>query len=921
MDTSTLKDKLGRFGRTLALLLNRGLMYQKSHPMVRDSIKDVHKWAEILFNQISPVVFILNRELFYIDEEQLDPRINVKRIAHIFKTHGLQSVSFEAGLTESEIDIFIEIFAHMTSETNAETVKKELLKKGAYNIRVNHVLYKKVTEDDQVISREALKQVTPSMEDDDSESRKKFMDTLLETILTDEFANTLNIKSLLDNPGEVSKNMIKADLASVKEFESSGPGGAQGLSGAASSDGGGTGGGVPDGAVAGTGGSGIPGTGGGGGVPGTGGGDGIPGTGGGGGIPGTGGGGGIPGTGGGGGVPGTGGGDGIPGTGGGGLADTPGSGGVPDGAAAGTDGSGMPGTGDGSGAPGSAMARAGGSGMPDAGSGGGGAPGGAVAGAGGGGMPGADGEVIDMPLADEASSSSASTTGRVAEGLVAGSHGHMLLHQLDLMQQEVRKHLEGGGDISLEELANAVFEMKKQLFEDIQTQKALGIAYANEEAIVDNINELTDQVLLSLIHEEYNEGKITTQRLAQIITRLIPDTNDLKRLMPQIKQVLMDAGMSPEVYLELVDELKLSFQNEDLARIIEESSEAIGVDSEDLIQELKDDSGQAAKLIYLASEIRKGGGDEAALSDILVDYVEKLTNEAAKDGEGGEDHLRKVISDVESTVLGQLASMDVGQDVLLRMEERINDRMDSMLDRMRVEWLRTQAGNIKREKTKPLTVLQTIEHNVGDDETMVEILKAVRAKVEEDELEENNFSDIHLEIERQKAILAERAENIEKPEGVLSPNELMFILEKEIARANRYNAPFSALAFSFVHIKPKMKALENLVSEEAVMNAALDKLVNTIREGDYLGQAGKNKMVALLPMQIHDEAKQALGRMMALLNNEPLMVNEIPVNVRVAGVFSEFDQERTPTAQVFAKSLTNQLMDMVSRLKNIQVLF
>ncbi|MEJ2157818.1 MAG: hypothetical protein P8X96_21010, partial [Desulfobacteraceae bacterium] len=524
-------------------------------------------------------------------------------------------------------------------------------------------------------------------------------------------------------------------------------------------------------------------------------------------------------------------------------------------------------------------------------------------------------------LPGEGSQSHGPAGGAIADGIKMGNHGQMLLHQLDLMQQEVRKHLEGGGDISLEELAEAVFEMKKQLFEDIQTQKALGIAYANEDAILDNINELTDQVLLSLIQEEYDDGKITTQRLAQIIMRLLPDAKDLKRLMPQIKQVLLSSGMPPEDYLALVDELKLSFQNEDLARIIAESSEAIGVDSDELIQELKDDTGQAAKLIYLASEIRKGGGDEATLADILVDYVEKMADDAVKDSSGGEAHLKKVISNVESSVLGQLSKMDVGQDVLLRMEERINDRMDSIVDKMRVEWLRNQAGTIKQQKTKPLTVLQTIEHNIGDDESMAEILKAVRAKVEKGEIEENNFSEIHLEIDRQKKMLAVQAESQEKPEGVLSPKELLFILEKEIARANRYDAHFSALAFSFVDIKPKMQALKNLISDEAVANAALEKMVNTIREVDFVGQAGKNKLVALLPMQAYAEAKQALGRIMNLLNNEPLMVNEVPVKLRVAGVAAEFDPERAATAQAFAKTLTNQLSDMVYRLKNIQVLF
>lgn len=888
MDTTTTKDKLARFGRSMALLLNRCLMYQKSHPMVKDSIKDVHQIAELLFKKISPVVFILNREQFYVDEEQLDPRLNVKRIAHLFKIHGIQSVSFETGLTLSEIDIFVDIFSSMTTTTNADNIKKGLIKRGAYSVKVNHVLYKKVTEDDQVVSREALQQVTPSMEDDDSESRKKFMDTLLETILTEEFANTLNIKSLLANPGQVSKNMIKADLASAQQLDQGGPsvagGGQESATGMAAA-GDGTGAGEPGIGDATGAGAGAPGGGSGVEVAGRDGRSGASGA----GRGGT----GVGGR-------GTGGGGAGPGEG-------LGPGGFGDGSGTGGHGTGVGGTG------GAASA----------------APGGEASSA-----TALQGGTTDLKTKPAVGRGGLEGTGGGSgKGTAAGmkaappagakGHGHMLLHQLDLMQQEVQKHLEGGGDISLEELADAVFEMKKQLFDDIQTQKALGIAYSNENAIVDNINALTDQVILKLIQEEYKDGNITTQRFAQIILRLIPEAKDLKRLLPKIKNVLLEAGMAPEAYLELVDELKRELQNEDLSRIIEESSEAIGVDSSEIIDELKEDSGQAAKLIYLASEIRKGGGDESALSDILVDYVEQMTSQAAQkaDKEGGDDHLKKVISNVESTVLGQLAKMDVGQDVLARMEDRINNRMDSIVDKMRVQWLQTQAGKLKKEHAKPLTVLQTLEQNVGDDEELGEIMKAVRAKVDKGEVEENNFPELHAEINRQKKRLAEIAAQQDFPEGVLSPSELMFILDKEIARANRYNAPFSALAFSFVNAKPQMKALENIVTADAVMNAALEKLVNTIREVDYIGQIGKNKMVALLPMSALPEAKQALGRVMNLLHNEPLVVKEVPVQLRVAGVAAEFDAEQTPDAQVFAKKLSNQLMDMVSRLKNIQVLF
>jgi hypothetical protein len=59
--------------------------------------------------------------------------------------------------------------------------------------------------------------------EDEAKTRKMFMDTLLESVLTEEFAKTLNIETLMANPGAVSSNMIQADLESVSS--QAGPGG------------------------------------------------------------------------------------------------------------------------------------------------------------------------------------------------------------------------------------------------------------------------------------------------------------------------------------------------------------------------------------------------------------------------------------------------------------------------------------------------------------------------------------------------------------------------------------------------------------------------------------------------------------------------------------------------------------------------
>ncbi len=808
MEPNKHKANLARFGRSLALLLNRGMMYQKSHPMVRDSITEVHKAAREILANSAPVVFILNREQFYIDEEPLDPRINARRIASLFESHGIQSISFEHGLTTGELDVFIEIFSSLTMLQKAEHIKKSLFSKGAYHIKINHVLYKKVTEDDQIISREALKSVTPDIDEGDNRNRKRFMDTLLESVLTEEFASSLNIQNLLANPSAVSQNMIDADLASVEHTLL--PGSGQSTTGS-----------MADGSQSAAG-------------------------------------------------------------------DAAGGKGLPGGAAtgAGSAGPGVGGTG-GSGGGTAGSARAGG------------------------------------PAA-KASTASQKAGGPAAEE--SAGHGPMLLHQLDLMRQEVEKHLEGMGDVSLENLAEAVFNMKKKLFEGIETQKALGIAYMNESAIIDNVNELSDKVLIRLIQDEYKDGNISIARLALIITRLVPQASELKRLLPQIKKALLDQGMMLAEYLDLIHELKNELKSEELARILQESSDAIGVDSEGLIAEVKQNPAQSAKLIYLASEIRKGTGDDSALADILVDYVEQLGQQMARDAgdddaAGGEEHLKKVLGEVESTLIQQLGRMDVDNDVLLRIEERINSRMESMLDSMRIEWLKTKSASEKAAQYKPLTVLQTLEQSVTEDEELTDILKVVREKVESGEIGENDFSRIHSEIISQKKLFKAPADGLPMPDGVLNPDELMFVINKEIARANRYDAPFSALAFSFVAAKPKMKALRSLINTEEVMHAALEKMTATLREVDYIGQIGKNKIVALLPMIGMPKAKKALERIMNLLHSQPLDVHGVPVYLRVAGVASDFDPEKTPDTGAFAKHLSNQLMDMVARVKNIQVLF
>ena len=97
--------------------------------------------------------------------------------------------------------------------------------------------------------------------------------------------------------------------------------------------------------------------------------------------------------------------------------------------------------------------------------------------------------------------------------------------------------------------------------------------------------------------------------------------------------------------------------------------------------------------------------------------------------------------------------------------------------------------------------------------------------------------------------------------------------------------------------------------------------VGYFREVDIIGQIGKNKFVIVLPTIDLENGKKALGRILRQMHARPLSVGGIDVELRLAGVVTGYDPQLTTDASAFAKLMVNQLTEMVTRVKNIQVLF
>jgi hypothetical protein len=145
------KDLTNKVGRTFALLFNRMAMYNLDHPYTIQSLAEFSTVIDEGLAVYSPIVIIMHQDQFFIEEEPLDSRINTSKMLQHFKKAGINSVSFEKGLGEEELKTFAPIFIDTANYADTDAMKAACTQQGVDKIKINHVFYTKVTENDEVV--------------------------------------------------------------------------------------------------------------------------------------------------------------------------------------------------------------------------------------------------------------------------------------------------------------------------------------------------------------------------------------------------------------------------------------------------------------------------------------------------------------------------------------------------------------------------------------------------------------------------------------------------------------------------------------------------------------------------------------------------------------------------------------------------
>ena len=717
-------------------MFNRVTMYKMDHPFTNQSIDDVYKTITDSLNDLSPIALTFNRGRFYIEEELLDPRLHTQKMESHFKKAGIESISFEKGVRKAELDDFVNIFTDLNTYPDAASMKSALSGKMVSNLKINHVLYKKVTADDEVVSKEKLDDLNKSSQDGDSAKMYgEVVNMMAESILAEEVQKSISLEAIVSNPGKVSKDIIDQDLL---------------------------------------------------------------------------------------------------------------------------------------------MAQ-------------------------------------NDPV----------------EAQPAGAH---IADQLVQFKNEVQKASEETDNLNLSEFADAVFDLKKQLIEGIQAQKALGIYYENETQIIDEANALSDRAIIQLARDEYKNGAISVQRFALILKRLIPEPNELRRLLPQLSEAMLEEGMSKADFFSLIEELGKELQNDDLVGFVKEGAKDIGISSEELISEFKNDPTGAAELIYLASEIRKGTGDETILTDLLVEYIERLGSkiviqDANPQEKENDNHLKGVIANIESEIVSKLENKGIEPDVLQAVEQKLTERMEACFKNIKADWeSRLDSSTVEKEEGNK-TILKMLEEGAEEDEELYRILKQIRLSINERGIDENNFQQLFGEIQRLRQLQEESEAQSQSgkktslPNGILSYNHTKLFIEKEVSRCLRYQIPFSVMTISIDKIIPKQEIPKGCIDGHQINKYVTDELLNILRHADLVGILTKKIRVILFPMTDSHNAKIAMSRILKGLNSKDFTINDISFSVKFAGAVTSFDVDETPDSASFIHAAEKEHDDFLIRLRNVQDLY
>lgn len=217
-------------GKSFVLLFNRVSMYGPGHPFSVQAVEEFYRSVSDLLKTASPVVLMHSRGQFFLEDEPLDPSLNYFKMSSHFKKANVSSIAVSQGLEKREIEEFVKVFLDVRSYPTADAMKAAAAARQITHIRINHVSYQKVTEDDEVVSKSAAAAALALGDElQASQNCQEALGMIAGRLLVDEIEQGFSLKALISDPPGFARRLAGHDAADRSGTAGAGSGPAAGM--------------------------------------------------------------------------------------------------------------------------------------------------------------------------------------------------------------------------------------------------------------------------------------------------------------------------------------------------------------------------------------------------------------------------------------------------------------------------------------------------------------------------------------------------------------------------------------------------------------------------------------------------------------------------------------------------------------------
>lgn len=147
-------------GRQFNSALTNTTAYGGAHPVTHRSCETFLAQLEKTMTSLDMLTLMLDRGSLFVEDFAVDGKFNATRLVIAFRSLGLQSITFGKDVASSDIECVMQVLSNFDDFDGLEAVKAHLEASEVNGIRVNHIVLRKFTEDDEMISREGLEDLT-----------------------------------------------------------------------------------------------------------------------------------------------------------------------------------------------------------------------------------------------------------------------------------------------------------------------------------------------------------------------------------------------------------------------------------------------------------------------------------------------------------------------------------------------------------------------------------------------------------------------------------------------------------------------------------------------------------------------------------------------------------------------------------------